>query len=262
MTEFADLHQPGKPLFLPNAWDFASAAELVRAGYTTIGTTSLGVAAAAGKPDSTGVAAAETLAVTKLLARLPILLTVDLEAGHSDDPAEVADLATQLADAGAVGINLEDSRPDLTLDDPARHAAKIAAIKAAVPDLFVNARTDTFWLSDHSAPPPVDETLRRANAYIDAGADGIFVPGAADIPTVEALTSAIKAPLNVLYLSGQHTFGELAAAGVARVSTGSLLFRTALGAAIETAKAAHHGTVPPNPHRPTYEQIQSALTSH
>lgn len=262
MSEFADLHQPGRPLFLPNAWDFASAAELLRAGYTTIGTTSLGVAAAAGKPDSQSAAAEETLAITKLLARLPIRLSVDMEAGFSDDPAEVAELAKELAAAGAVGVNVEDGRADLTLDDPARHSAKIAAVKAAVPDLFVNARTDTFWLSDHSAPPPVDETVSRAKTYVDAGADGIFVPGAADIPTVTTLTSAIRSPLNVLYLSGRHTFAELAEAGVARVSTGSLLFRTALGAAIETAKAAHEGTVPPKLPRPTYEHIQAALTTY
>lgn len=257
---FAALHRPGAPLFLPNAWDCASALVLAKAGYVAIGTTSLGIAAAAGKPDATGVTREETLAVTHLIASLPLLLTVDIESGFSDEPDEVAAFAQQVSDAGAVGVNLEDGRPDATLTTVALHCAKIAAIKARTPDLFVNARTDAFWLAGKQALPPLGEALERASAYCAAGADGIFVPGVGDIATVATLSAQIEAPLNILYLPGQHTFRSLAAANVARVSTGSLLFRAALQAVVQTAHAAWTDAVADDPERPGYTQIQAALT--
>jgi 2-methylisocitrate lyase-like PEP mutase family enzyme len=256
---FAALHRPGAPLFLPNAWDYASAVVLAKAGYVAIGTTSLGIAAAAGKPDAAGVTREETLAVTRLLSSLPLLLTVDIESGFSDDPDEVAALAQQVSDAGAVGVNLEDGRPDATLTTGALHCAKITAIKTRTPDLFVNARTDAFWLADEHAPPPLGQALERASAYCAAGADGIFVPGAGDIATVATLSAQIDAPLNILYMPGRHTFRSLAEANVARVSTGSLLFRAALQAVVQTAHAAWTDAVADDPDRPGYAQIRATL---
>lgn len=152
------------PLFLPNAWDYASAAALVHAGYPVIGTTSLGVAASAAKADASGETREETVELTRRLAHLRVMVTVDIESGFSDDAEQVADLAEELADAGAVGINVEDGRPDGTLASVDLHCAKIAAIKARTPDLFVNARTDTFWNAEPGAPPATTETLRRASA--------------------------------------------------------------------------------------------------
>lgn len=250
---FRELHHVGQPLFLPNAWDYASAAALTRDGHPAIGTTSLGVAAAAGKPDAAAAARAETLALTRALGRLPSLITVDIEAGFSDDPYDVADLAAELADAGAVGVNLEDGGPDGNLVDPALHCEKIAAVKDRVPELFVNARTDPFWLSTDA---PLDEALRRGAGYVGAGADGIFVPGVADDASITTLVDELEAPLNVLYLSDQHTLSGLARLRVARVSTGSLLFRTALGAAVRAAATIRNGGVRADPHPPSYTDVQ------
>jgi 2-methylisocitrate lyase-like PEP mutase family enzyme len=249
---FRDLHRPGEPLLLPNAWDFASAAALVAAGFPAIGTTSLGVAAASGVPDGHGAARAETVAIAARLGRLPCLLTVDIESGFSDDPGEVAALAEEVAAAGAVGVNLEDGQPGGTLASPDQHARLIAAIKARVPYLFVNARTDVAWLA-LGKPAAIDQILARARAYRDAGADGIFVPGLAADADVEAVATAVELPLNVLFLPAQHTLARLAELGVARVSTGSLLFRVALGATVAAARAvAAGGPLPAEP--PTYAE--------
>ena len=160
MITFRALHHTGTPLLLPNAWDHASAVALAEQGFPAIGTTSLGVAAAAGLADGTAATRGETLLLAHRLGRGPYLLSVDAEAGFSNDPEEVGQLARDLAAAGAAGINLEDGRNDGTLTPATAHAAKIAAVKAAAPDLFVNARTDTYWLGGREA-----ETSRRLDAY-------------------------------------------------------------------------------------------------
>jgi 2-methylisocitrate lyase-like PEP mutase family enzyme len=258
---FRRLHHADRPLFLPNAWDYASAAALAGDGYPAVGTTSLGVAAATGKPDAAAATRDETLALARSLSRLPTLLTVDLEAGFSDNPDTVADLVGELAAAGVVGVNLEDGRGDGTLADPDRHAGKIAAVKARVPELFVNARTDTFWLAGDADPAPVDDTIRRAGAYVTAGADGVFVPGVRDATTITALVADIDAPLNVLYLPGRHTIGELAGLGVARVSTGSWLFRVALGAAVRAVDAVRRGEHRDGPTAPSYAEVQRLISA-
>ncbi|QGN49072.1 isocitrate lyase/PEP mutase family protein [Micromonospora sp. WMMD558] len=249
---FHALHHGDRPLLLPNAWDHASAAAFAARGHPAVGTTSLGVAAAAGLPDAAAATRAETLRLARLLRPLPVLLTVDIEAGHADDPSAVADLATELAGLGVVGVNIEDGRGDGSLGAPDVTAAKVAAVKAAAPGLFVNARTDTWWLG---VPDPLPATLDRARAYREAGADGIFVPGALDGRTVGVLAAAIEGPLNVLYRPGGPTLDELGALGVARVSTGSLLFRAALGAALDALDTAVSGR-PASTEPPSYAEVQ------
>ncbi|MEV8306378.1 isocitrate lyase/phosphoenolpyruvate mutase family protein [Streptomyces flavidovirens] len=231
-------HRPGTPLVLPNAWDHASAAALAEAGFEAIGTTSLGVASAAGKPDATGTARDETLHLGRRLARLPVPVTVDIEGGFGADPAEVAELAADLVRAGVAGVNIEDGRPDGTLAPLAFQRELISAVKEAAPALFVNARTDTYWL-----PGQVDETARRLSAYQEAGADGLFVPGLQDESVIAALTAEHEAPLNILYAPGRLTVARLAALGVARVSTGSLLFRAAVQHAVDVAGTVARGEV-------------------
>ena len=248
---FRALHRAGEPLLLANAWDYASAATLLAAGFAAIGTTSLGVAAAHGIPDGHGRACTETVALARRIGRLGCLFSVDVEAGFSDDPAEVADLAAERATAGAAGINLEDGRPDGTLAPVTRQRDLIAAVKARVPDLFVNARTDTHWLAG-DRPVRLADALDRAGAYLAAGADGIFVPGLTDPAGIRSLVAAVDAPVNILYAPAGPTVQQLADLGVGRISYGSLLFRVALHAAAVTAlSVARGGPVPDGVPGPT-----------
>ena len=236
---FADLHVPGDPLLLPNAWDHASGAALAAAGFKAIGTTSLGVAAAIGVPDGANQTKEATYALAKSLVHLPVPISVDAEHGFSDDPSEVAEYAQRLEALGVAGINLEDRN-----QDPEHHAEVIETVKSAT-GLFVNARTDTYWLGDGSG------TLERCRAYQAAGADGLFVPGIREgIGPIVAL----GLPLNVLFLPGS-TVKELAERGVARISTGSLLYRVAIGAAIEAAQAIRAGEQPPE--APSYKEVDA-----
>lgn len=291
--DFRALHHGARPLLLPNAWDHTTALALAAAGFAAIGTTSLGVAAAAGKPDAEGSTRTETLALAAVAARLPCPLTVDIEGGFGGEPTEIAALCAELAGLGVAGVNLEDGRPDGTLADPRFQADAVAAIKERVPDLFVNARTDPYWLG---LDAPLRTALDRAATYAEAGADGVFVPGiatAADISTaVENLPTAgtprssrrgtpltfnssgsagatargnsqpvdnVPLPLNVLFLPAHHTLAKLADLGVARVSLGSLLYRAALHAAVGTAHAVADGAPIPTD-LPPYGEIQALLT--
>jgi len=251
---FHDLHRSRQPLLLPNAWDFASAAALAAAGFPAIGTTSLGVAAAHGVPDAAGLGRAETLALARLMTRLPSLVTVDCEGGFSDDPAEVAELVAELAGLGVVGVNLEDGRPGGRLVDPVAQERLIATVKARVSGVFVNARTDTYWIGGDD---PLESTLARAERYVGAGADGIFVPGITADADIAALTETVAAPVNVLYLPGRFTLERLSELGVARLSTGSLLYREALHAATNTALAIRGDRT--DAAVPTYQQVQDLV---
>ncbi|MEB3366218.1 isocitrate lyase/PEP mutase family protein [Saccharopolyspora mangrovi] len=230
--DFHALHVTGAPLLLPNAWDFTSAAALAEAGFAAIGTTSLGVAAVHGVPDGSGATKGETLDLAKKIVGLPVPVTVDLEAGFGLSPAEIGEFAAELADLGVAGINVEDE-----LCDPQLHEQRITEIRDRAPELFVNARADTHWLSPD---PSLPDALERARRYAGAGASGVFVPGISAENDVRALVEAVDVPVNVLYKPGQ-SIEELAAWGVHRISTGSLLYRAALNAAITTAREIGSG---------------------
>src|SRR5207248_1960447 len=133
------------------------------------------------------------------------------------------------------------------------HAAKVAAIKRRVPDMFVNARVDTYWLHQQES---VGATLERAAAYVEAGADGVFVPGASEPEVLRALIDAIPVPVNVLAIPG-IALDELAALGVRRVSTGSLPYRAAIQAAVAVTEALRSGA--PVPPAASYPELQSRL---
>lgn len=246
---FYDLHHADKPLLLPNAWDVASALAFHAAGFTAIGTTSFGVAASTGRPDGGRSSKEGTTRLAQQLAKLPAYVSVDIEDGYDDDPETVAGYVSQLAVAG---INIEDSTAE-RLIAPDAHAAKIAAIKNRSPDLFVNARVDTYWLGQDAT---VAATLERAATYEAAGADGIFVPGAGRRDDIAELAANIGAPLNVLATPGL-SISELGELGVRRISTGSLPYRAAIDAAVQVARNVRDG-VDPAP-ATAYPEMQNRL---
>ncbi|MCX4765766.1 isocitrate lyase/phosphoenolpyruvate mutase family protein [Streptomyces sp. NBC_01275] len=264
MTAFAALHHAEAPLLLPNAWDHASALALAREGFRAVGTTSLGVAAAVGLSDGSSATRDDTLRLALLLGSRPFLLSVDAEDGFSEDPDEVGEFARQLAAVGAVGINLEDG-----LGSAARHAEKIAAVKSAAPGLFVNARTDTYWLgrgrgrsSGGGGGGGVgggvgegDDTMSRLDAYQQAGADAVFVPGLTEPRRIAELVARLDVPLNVLYAPTGPTVAHLADLGVGRISLGSFLYRRALGAALQAMAEIREGRTPGG-RTPTYDDVQ------
>ena len=226
---FAALHD--ELLVIPNAWDAISARILAEAGFPAIATTSSGVAAALGYPDGEGAPLDEVVAATGRIARaVAVPVTADIESGFGATPSDVGETIRRILNAGAVGVNLEDViYPDgrlFELDEAAKrvHAARRAADAEGVP-LYLNARTDVFLLRIGEPSGRSAEALRRAHAFLDAGASGIFIPGVVDAPTVGALASQIPAPLNILAMPGIPSRADLRALGVRRVSLGSSLMR-------------------------------------
>jgi 2-methylisocitrate lyase-like PEP mutase family enzyme len=246
---FRDLHYADEPLLLPNAWDVSSALAFHTAGYRAVGTTSFGVPASAGHPDGGRSSKQPTRDLARQLRNLPVYISADVEDGYHDDPDMVAEYVSGL---GVAGINIEDST-DEKLISPQPHAAKVAVIKRLSPDVFINARVDTYWLNQEAN---VSAALDRAAAYVDAGADGIFIPGASDPADLRELTAGIPLPVNVLVVPGL-TLAELADLGVRRVSTGSLPYRAAIDAAVQVAQNIRDGVPPPA--ATTYPAMQARL---
>jgi 2-methylisocitrate lyase-like PEP mutase family enzyme len=220
-------HTPGHPLLLPNAWDAASARVIEEAGAAAIATTSSGVAWALGAADGDHADRDEVLhAVARIVAAVSVPVSADIEGGYAQDAAGVADTVRGVLAAGAVGVNIEDSRGP-ALRDPADAAARISAARAAADaegiPLFIHARIDTYLRGLGGLP----DTLARATAYLAAGASGIFVPGVTDPALISELAAAIPAPLGILTGPGAPPVPALASAGPARISIGGALAESA-----------------------------------
>jgi 2-methylisocitrate lyase-like PEP mutase family enzyme len=232
---FRSFHSAETPLLLANAWDPASARLVEQAGARAVATTSAGVAWGLGAADGNRVDVEQVIALTaRIVAAVHVPVSVDLESGFGADAAAVGETVRRVIAAGAVGVNIEDAHtePVSPLRPAGEQAARIAAVcgagEAAGVPLFVNARIDTYLLGVGDEAGRLRETLDRARVYLDAGADGIFVPGVTDPVVVAALAEGIDgAPLNILTGPGAPAVAELAKAGAARISLGSAVAQAA-----------------------------------
>lgn len=223
---FSALHVAGNPLILVNAWDTASAVIIETAGALAIGTTSAGVAWSHGYSDGNVLPVDELLALTKSIAlAIGVPLTVDLEGGYSTSTTEIVQLAAHVLEFGAVGINLEDSWNGQLLNAGSQ-ASRIKRLNAEVPGLFINARIDTFLIGNESPSDKLKKTIERAKEFIDAGANGIFVPGLGDLGAITELVDSIEAPVNVMVGDGSPSVHSLSETGVSRISVGMALAQT------------------------------------
>ncbi len=234
---FRQLHEGPQILVLPNAWDAASAAMMEDAGAKAVATSSAAVAWAHGYADGDILPVPTLLSAIGEMSRvLKIPLTADIEGGYSDDLAAVAETIKGVIGAGAVGINFEDGgrSPDL-------HARKIEAVREAAAQsgapLFVNARTDVYLRGLAKDEAALAETLRRAELYRSAGADGVFVPGPVDEALLGTLAREIALPLNVMGRGGMAPAARLQTLGVRRLSSATGPFRVAYGALARAVEA-------------------------
>ena len=232
---FRRLHRGGSILVLPNAWDCLSATIFEQAGFPALATTSGGIAAVFGYPDGQRIPSRLMLGmVGRIASVVSIPVTADLEAGYGSTPAQIAQTIINAIDVGVVGINLEDgtgdkARPLRDLQEQVKLIKTVRNVAEAtqVP-LFINARTDVFLHREATDAKLLEEAIRRAAAYVQAGADGIFVIGVKEPELIRQLAAQIAAPLNILLGPGTPSIQELQDLGVARVTFGSGLLRAGL----------------------------------
>lgn len=234
LNTFKNLHANDQPFLLGNVWDAHAAQVAEKAGFAALGTSSHAIANLLGYEDGQNICIDEHFfIIERIVKSANIPVSVDFEAGYSDNPATVAAYVKKLAGMGVVGINLEDGavkNGKRELGPAATLADKIKAIKDAT-DIFVNARADTYTTKH---PDALNESIDRAGIYQDAGADGIFVPLIETPDDIRAFTSAIALPLNVFLTPNLPQYDELGALGAKRVSHGGKVY----GWLVEQAKQA------------------------
>jgi 2-methylisocitrate lyase-like PEP mutase family enzyme len=237
---FRALHERKEAFIIPNPWDIGSARMLERLGFEALATTSMGFALSIGKLDNK-VGREAVLAHAQALTsatRLPI--SADLENGFGDAPEAAAETIRLAGQAGLVGGSIEDSTG--RADDPIydlglatdRIRAAVAAARSLPFPFTLTARAENFL---HNRPD-LPDTIRRLQAYQEAGADVLYAPGLTTREQIEEVVRSVNRPVNVLMglRSVYWTLPELSAMGVRRVSVGSGLYRVAHAAFLRAAR--------------------------
>ncbi|WP_027258362.1 isocitrate lyase/PEP mutase family protein [Leisingera aquimarina] len=231
---FRALHQQGETFVMPNAWDAGSAVILAAMGFRALATTSAGYAFSVAKRDSFAeLSRAEVLRNAGQIANAAELpVSADLENGFGHLPQDCAETVIEAVETGAVGGAIEDAtgeaeRPIYEISEAVDRIS--AAVEAARGRPFLlTARAENFlW-----GRPDLKDTIRRLQAFSEAGADVLYAPGLPDLAAVRTLCSEVDKPVNVVAgLQGEVlNVAELSEAGVTRISTGGSLARAALGA--------------------------------
>lgn len=239
------LHHSAGVLVLPNAWDVASARALAAAGFPALATTSAGLVESLGHEDGEHAPVEEVLAaIARICDAVSVPVTADLEGGYGLEPDA---LVEGLLDAGAVGLNLEDTdhRGPGPLVDAEVQAQRLAGVKEAGRrrrvDVVLNARIDVHARQVGPEEGRLAEAVRRGRRYREAGADCLYPIVVAEEEDIRVLVEDSGAPVNVLLRSGAPPVSRLGRLGVARATFGSGLMRTAMRAAVEHAVGAREG---------------------
>jgi len=237
-AEFRRLHESGC-FVIPNPWDVGSARYLQSLGFKALATTSGGFAFSRGLPDG-GVSRDEELKhVAEIVAATSLPVNADFEDGYAREPEGVAENVRLCVETGVAGLSIEDAtgEREKPLYDFSLAVERVRAARAAVGDsgVLLTARAECF-LVNH--PDALQESIRRLQAYSEAGADVLYAPGPTQREQIEAIVKAVSPkPVNVLmHTNSGLRVGDLAEMGVRRISVGAALARTAWTGFIRAAK--------------------------
>jgi 2-methylisocitrate lyase-like PEP mutase family enzyme len=239
---FRKLHESGCFL-LPNPWDVGSARYLRSLGFKALATTSGGFAFSSGRPDSESAVPLDTVLehIAEIVASVDLPVNADFQSGYSHEPERVAENVRRCVETGVAGLSIEDATGDqeeplydLPIAVERIKAAK-AAIEATAADVLLVARSECYLVGH---PDPLNEALRRLEAFAEAGADVLYAPGAATHTDIDAIVKAVHPkPVNVLLTSSAGLkIPELADLGVRRISVGSALARAAWAGFLRAAR--------------------------
>jgi len=237
---FRALHERDGAFIIPNPWDIGTALLLAHLGFEALATTSMGYAFSVGRRDNT-LDRQETMAYVSAIASATSLpVSADLENGFGHRPESVADTIRLAAAAGVVGGSIEDAtglsdHPIYAMEHAIARVHEAVAAARALPFPFtLTARAENYL----HGRPDLEDTIKRLQAYQEAGADVLYAPGLATRDDIAAVVSSVDRPVNVVMgLQGvQLSLAQLSAIGVRRVSVGSALCRAALGAFLRSAR--------------------------
>jgi 2-methylisocitrate lyase-like PEP mutase family enzyme len=223
------LHQPGNPVVLPTVWDAWSARLAVDAGFAALTVGSHPLADSVGKADQEGMTFDDVLArIKQITSAVDAPISVDIESGYGQAPTR---LIEGLLDAGAVGLNIEDTvhSEGGRLRSSTEHAELVGALRVAADEagvhVVVNARTDLFLRQDGDESDRVDRAIARLTEAAAAGADSLYPVGRHDPDTLRRLTSELPLPVNAIALPDQDDPASFGPLGVGRISFGPFLQR-------------------------------------
>jgi 2-methylisocitrate lyase-like PEP mutase family enzyme len=237
---FRELHERDGAFIIPNPWDVGTARLLAHLGFEALATTSMGHAFSLGRLDNS-LNRQETLAYASAMASAtPLPVSADLENGFGDAPEVVAETIRLAAEAGVVGGSIEDAtgraeQPIYEMEEAVARVRAAVAAARSLPFIFTfTARAENYL----HGRPDLKDTIKRLQAYQEAGADVLYAPGLATKDDIAAVVGSVDRPVNVLMgLQGARlSMTELSTIGVRRVSVGSALCRTALGAFLRAAR--------------------------
>ncbi|HKP41143.1 isocitrate lyase/phosphoenolpyruvate mutase family protein [Mycobacterium sp.] len=227
------LHQPGNPVVLPTVWDAWSARLAVDAGFVALTVGSHPMADSVGKADQEGMTFDDVLTrVKQITAAVDVPVSVDIESGYGEAPTR---LIEGLLDAGAVGLNIEDTvhSEGGRLRSSTEHAELVGALRKAADDagvhVVINARTDLFLRQDGDESDRVDRAIARLKEAAQAGADSLYPVGRHDSDTLRRLASELPLPINAIALPDESDPASFGPLGVGRISFGPF-FQYALSA--------------------------------
>ena len=238
-ARFRALHDGPGAFVIPNPWDVGSARLLAGLGFQALATSSAASATALGRRDGR-LTREEALAHARSIVEATDLpVSADLEKGFGDRPEVVAETIRLAAEVGLVGCTIEDAtgNPDRPLYDVELAVERIAAAARAARALpfpfILTARAHNFLY----AAPSLEDTINRLQAFEKAGADVLFAPGLPDLAAVGAVCAAVAKPVNFMVgIKGKSfSVGELAAAGVRRISLATSLYRAAMTGLLDAA---------------------------
>jgi 2-methylisocitrate lyase-like PEP mutase family enzyme len=239
-TIFRELHQGNRAFVIPNPWDIGTARVLARLGFEALATTSAGFAFSIGQRDNTVGRERMIAHVRDIVGATDLPVSADLENGFGDDPETAAETIRLGAAAGLVGGSIEDSNgsrhdPIYELERAAERVRAAADVAHSLPFQFtLTARAENYLFGRSD----LKDTIKRLQAYQEAGADVLYAPGLATKDEIAAVVSSLDRPVNVLMgLAGVRlTLAELSEIGVKRISVGSVLSRVALSAFVRAAE--------------------------
>jgi 2-methylisocitrate lyase-like PEP mutase family enzyme len=262
---FRALHERDRAFIIPNPWDVGTARLLAHLGFEALATTSAGYAFSVGRRDNATDRDEMIAHVSAIASATDLPVSADLENGYGDVPEIVAETIRLAAAAGLAGGSIEDMSPQMghpiyEHEHAVERVRAAAEVVRALPFTFtLTARAENYLVGKSD----LRDTIKRLQAYQEAGADVLYAPGLTAKEDIAAVVRSVDRPVNVIVgLQGvQLTLAELSAIGVRRISVGSALARAAIGAFLRAAREMReHGTFAFAEEAVNYRDINAMLT--